>query len=152
MKKTFIILFSAFVLTSCAGLPTTQVNNYNPTDGIVMHTYNDSMQNAFFKEKPVYTKFCLEPSPDLGESASDSFILSDARESVGLKDGTKAVALGGRANLTLVTRTLMYRACELSMNLNADKDETLKIYDRFLDTIEKIAPHTATQIINNVAQ
>lgn len=151
MKKAAFLTVFCIMLSGCA-MPGNYTHNYSPTPGIVMHTYSDDLQNAFFKEGPVPTKYCLEPSPDLGESISEALNLTEGTEKLGVKDGSKAVPLGGRANLTLVTRTLLYRACELSLNLNADADETMKIYDKFLTTLEKIAPHTSTQIINNVSQ
>jgi hypothetical protein len=41
----------------------------------------------------------------------------------------------------LISRELMYRACELSLNINADTALTLQIYERFLRSLEEIAKH-----------
>jgi hypothetical protein len=54
--------------------------------------------------------------------------------------GERAVPLSHPTALVLLARELLFRACELSLNLDADAEETRDIYERFLATLEAIAP------------
>ncbi|MCP4980993.1 MAG: hypothetical protein GY935_10920 [Gammaproteobacteria bacterium] len=47
---------------------------------------------------------------------------------------------------TTNVREMLYRACELSMNLNADTKTTIEIYSKFLDPIEKITQTGAVAV------
>lgn len=61
-----------------------------------------------------------------------------AKGSVGVGDQHGIEDLGGRSAEVLITRELMYRACELSVNTNSDHDQSLAIYQMFLTSIEAI--------------
>lgn len=61
------------------------------------------------------------------------------KENVHIGEASGALSLGGMAPEVLITSELLYRACELCANLNADEELTLKIYQMFLDAVDKTA-------------
>ena len=105
-------------------------------------------QALIMKDPTSKERMCLAPGPDYSVTASRGV---NVGMGVGLPVGPKtqenlggdvsrgALSLGGRNPEVLLARELMYRACELSLNLNADQATTLWIYTRFLESIEKIA-------------
>ncbi|HBL16790.1 MAG TPA: hypothetical protein DD417_08585 [Elusimicrobia bacterium] len=89
---------------------------------------------------------CLTPPHDSVSGATGGIGLSVGvpgvpalKEGMTVERGKGELSLGGRSPAALISRELMYRACELSLNLNADKDTTLRIYERFLQALEKVA-------------
>lgn len=103
---------------------------------------DDAGKQAFvFKHVQGIEKFCRSPSPDFALTASEGVSLSvgSSQEGVGEDASKGALALGGRNPEVLVARELMYRACELALNINADPQTTRNIYTEFLAAIERIA-------------
>jgi hypothetical protein len=93
-------------------------------------------------------KVCSPRESDEGLGVSKGFDVSvpTGAGSVGFGEdvGDQAVALAHPTAIVLLARELLYRACELSLNLNADSEQTLAIYERFLRSLESIAPATQT--------
>lgn len=138
LNKVFILFSSVCILAGCAA-QAEFISNYSPTPGLTMHSFTDNLQNAFFKEDQIDTRFCLQPSPDVALSLNDGLNLdSDVSDTIGLTESATAVNLGGRGDLTLMTRELMYRACELSMNGNLSPQDSREVYNDFLDAVIKI--------------
>ncbi|HFC30403.1 MAG TPA: hypothetical protein ENJ44_05105 [Oceanospirillales bacterium] len=102
---------------------------------------NDS-KNAYFKDFNSMEKFCASRGSDSISVSQQEFQLGvsalDKSDNIGEESGSGAIALGGRSPTVLITRELMYRACELTLNINADNDKTLEIYKIFLDYVLKI--------------
>lgn len=98
---------------------------------------------AYVKDKNDTYRFCASRESDVEKTSSDGFMLGLSGLTNGEKFGEEAtdgaLSLGGRSPIVLVTREFMYRACELSMNLNTNKDDTIKIYQMFLDSIKNIS-------------
>ena len=90
-----------------------------------------------FKDKDSLERFCRSPNPDFasGQTSAVSLGLGNG-PSIGSSSGAMIDSLGGRSPALLITRELMYRACELALNLNANTDLSKEIYWRFLGTIE----------------
>jgi hypothetical protein len=85
---------------------------------------------------------CMAPFPDAVSVSGHETTLSAgvlAKEQVGRGSFRGGEGLGGRSADVLLARELLYRACELATNLQADQELTLKIYDRFLTTLESIS-------------
>ena len=75
-----------------------------------------------------------------------------AQKSIGEDVSRGAMSLGGRNPGVLIAHELLYRACELSLNLNADSALTLKIYERFLQSLELVVKaQTGTGVVAAVA-
>lgn len=142
--KTFIIpLVIIFLFAGCARTavkPTT-----TNISGVNLFTKEDTLRTTYFKDSQ---RFCLEPMLDATGTESEGVNLGlqqlGQSESIGESDSRGAVTLGGVSPEVLLASELMYRACELSMNLNADIKLSLEIYFRFLEAIEKLAPFAQT--------
>ena len=144
MMRYLGILLISWALVGCASMSGHYSSSFTPTEDVVMHSYSDDLQNAFFKKGNNPTRLCLEPAPDVAVSATDNVSLStQTGDSVGVQDGTSATSLGGRSGMALIAREMLYRACELSMNNNSSPEESIEIYERFLSSIEKISAHDA---------
>jgi len=89
---------------------------------------------------------CLAPAPDVADSSADSLKLSDAAgDTGGFTHGVTATGLGQlSANLQLA-REMLYRACELTSNLNTDLEDTKTIYNSFLKVIVDISTAAKAQ-------
>jgi len=87
---------------------------------------------------------CMAPFPDaIGSSSHDTTFSAGltSKEGVARQRTRGGERLGGRSADVLLSRELLYRACELAANLHADQELTLKIYDRFLTTLESISKY-----------
>lgn len=138
MPMAFI---SGCSLMSTPGSDVETLYERNGTDIILIPA---SYREAYFTKPASGERHCRAPDPDFTVQSSEGVSLSDAlastaSESVSLGGGQAAMSLGGRSPDLLITRELMYRACELASNINADEDTTIKIYTQFLKTIENIS-------------
>ena len=106
-------------------------------------------------------KVCLTPDPDALAGVGRSVAVgatgaaSAAAAAAGTTSGTPAPAgqsasvsgsasfnvanLGGRTQMVLLERDLLYRACEMSNNLQLTKAETLKVYASIIDKVIDLA-------------
>jgi len=106
-------------------------------NGLDLLVEDASRKTTIIKDRDSLERFCRSPNPDFasGQTSAVSLGLGNG-PSVGTSSGAMIDSLGGRSPALLITRELMYRACELSMNLNANTDLSKEIYWRFLGTIE----------------
>ncbi len=98
-------------------------------------------QSVYFKDLGSRERYCRSPQPDSVATFSEGVSVGSpigAGRGVGEDFSRGALSLGGRNPAVLISRELMYRACELSLNLNADTALTLQIYERFLRSLEEI--------------
>ncbi len=112
-------------------------------DGVDIVTTSASRQMVMIKSDSSTERYCRGPEPDsslaVGGGMTLSMPLASGMKSFGGEKHQESTALGGRNPAVLITRELLYRACELSMNLNADAASTLSIYREFLDIAQRIA-------------
>ena len=141
-----LVLSLAGLMAGCSpgsvlsSAPTAQLFDRDGTDIL---SEPASRNTSFFKDKSSTERVCRVPAPDFASTASQGFSVGLGLPGTGTKDigedaGKGALGLGGRDPEVLIVRELMYRACELSLNLNADQKTTLRIYDRFLRIVEKL--------------
>lgn len=98
-------------------------------------------QSVYFKDLGSRERYCRSPQPDTASTFSEGISLANplsGGRGVGEDASRGALSLGGRNPGVLISRELLYRACELSLNLNADTALTFKIYERFLRSLEEI--------------
>ncbi len=137
--------FSVFFLTACSvSTPTPQTNAYG---GLTTFTTTEDTETSLVKAPNNLHQFCASRESDAVSAPQTglSFGLGVggvSKESVGATSGTGALSLGGRDPLVLITRELMYRVCEISLNHNLNKEETIALYKYFIDKIITIAPLT----------
>ena len=105
--------------------------------GLDLVVEDASRKTTILKDKDSLERFCRSPNPDFasGQTSAVSLGLGHG-PSVGSSSGAMIDSLGGRSPALLITRELMYRACELALNLDANADLSKEIYWKFLATIE----------------
>jgi hypothetical protein len=108
-------------------------------DGLDVVLDRSDKQAYVFKDTDGTERFCRSPAPDFAVTASEGVSLGVSGRGVGEDASEGALGLGGRNPEVLVARELLYRACELSLNLNADPKTTRAIYTQFLNAIKDIA-------------
>jgi hypothetical protein len=109
-------------------------------DGIDVVLIPESYVATYFTSEISGERHCRAPEPDVTIQSSEGISLGDgAGDSIGFNDGEAAIALAGRSPSLLLTRELMYRACELTSNLNTDEEATIAIYEKFLEAITQIS-------------
>jgi len=137
-----IVLAVMMASSGCAlrtGTSKTAIRHFD-RDGVDMIAEPLTGQATLFVPTPgLPERFCRTPGADAVITVSEGISMPLlAGRSIGEDAARGAVALGGRDAAVLITRELLYRACELSVNLRADPELSVKIYERFLATVELI--------------
>ena len=105
--------------------------------GLDLVVEDASRKTTVIKDKNSAERFCRSPNPDFASGQSNAVSLGLPNgPSVGTSAGAMIDSLGGRSPALLITRELMYRACELSLNLDANADLSKEIYWKFLSLVE----------------
>jgi len=113
-------------------------------DGVSVFSIPEGLRETYFADPKSFERHCRAPSPDVSITSSEGVSFSGlpiggTGGGVGEDSAQGAVTLGGRDPAVLITRELMYRACELANNLKLSEKETLKLYRDTLDAIVKIS-------------
>lgn len=122
--------------------------------GLDLIVEDASRKTTIIKDKNSVERFCRSPNPDFasGQSSAVSLGLPNG-PAVGTSAGAMIDSLGGRSSVLLITRELMYRACELSLNLDANADLSKEIYWKFLNLVAKAMKSQSgyqTQLVRGV--
>lgn len=138
-KIHLVLLFSAIlVITGCstATPKPTITDNFN---GIHIYSTTSQIQSSFLKDKGSNQHFCDARGSDVADTHSDGFGISAAlvgkNEGISESSSHGAVALGGRSPAVLITREVMYRTCEMIMNLDLDNEVALDLYIKTLELV-----------------
>jgi hypothetical protein len=140
-----ISLIAVFLISGCAGLvsaPGTTEQELVERDGIDVALIPAAYREVYFSPSTSNERHCRAPDPDFSVQQSDKLSVSlptNGGESMGGGETQTGLNLGGRTQTVLITRELMYRACELAANINADADTSIAIYDKFLQAIQALA-------------
>jgi len=104
---------------------------------------DSTRQLTYLKDRGSTERFCRGPGADSAGTASQGVSLGvplyGAGGTIGESTARGAVGLGGRDPAVLLARELMYRACELASNTNADAATERQIYLKFLDAVVAIS-------------
>lgn len=142
MHLLCLLPVSALLLMACsANIPQPQVVERLGLDSI---STSATSSTAYIKTSSDTDRFCEGRGVDAVATSSSGFSLSGTvapgeNAGIGESDSSGALGLGGRDPTVLLARELLYRACELSLNLNLGLDDTKEIYYRFLQTIETVS-------------
>jgi hypothetical protein len=109
-------------------------------DEVVFHSAQRDILLTKSKKSEYY--FCLAPAPDTIMTQKDSDTLGIKQLSNALSDGIGSEALGGRNSAVLLTRELMYRACEFGANYNLTPEQAKDLY---LKQVQMLSSILATQ-------
>jgi hypothetical protein len=140
-KRIFILSLLIIFLTGCSikEAPSTKEIYRSGIDLIVME---ESSKVTYLKDNTTMEKFCASREIDSAQTFTQGVGLGISvgtlQDSISEQEGSGAVALGGRSPAVLITRELMFRACELALNLNLDSEKTIEIYKMFLDYTNKL--------------
>lgn len=139
--RTLYVFLMTLMLFGC--MPTPHHPIVLNRDGIDALVLTDDYKVTYIKKHGDLDRMCATPETDTvptGESGLSfgSSVLGKS-DVTGLKSGTGELSLGGRSPLVLITRELMFRACEMTNNLNCDEKTTREVYKMFLDTLEKLS-------------
>jgi len=162
-KKIFIL--SVLLLSGCVSAPGTNTKDIHYQDRVGVDTLlmPAEYREVYFNDGKTGDKHCRAPGPDFTVQASDGgsvggSFMPGTKDSLGLSSGESALSLGGRSPEVLLARELFYRACELSLNTNANSQQATDIYYHFLDAVVQLSKHqskietvSATDHTNSVA-
>lgn len=151
--RTVPALAAALALTGCAGTLPPQssqevfaerggVRGDGAAVGLEVLTVPEGQRVMLIKSPDDLERVCSPRESDQGFSVSEGVELSlpgAGGGAIGEEAGAKAVPLAHPTAIVLLARELLFRACELSLNLDADAAETRAIYERFLATLESVA-------------
>ena len=110
--------------------------------GLEVITVPEGQRVMLIKSPDDVERVCSPRESDEGFSVSEGLQLSlpgTEGGAIGEQAGAQAVPLAHPTTIVLLARELLFRACELSLNLDADAAETRAIYERFLVTVESVA-------------
>lgn len=143
----FLLLTTA--IWSLGGCGTTSPQSGRPEilierQGIDVVAADSARQFTYFKERGATERYCRGPGPDAITTSSSGVQLgvpaqAGALGEIGSSATRGGVDLGGRNPAVLISRELLYRACELASNINADPATERQIYKQFLDAIVTIS-------------
>lgn len=141
MVKLIPFLCLSFMVSACGG---THAPYLQRTHGIELHSSTTDLQTLFTKDAKDFTRLCASRMSDVADTSSSGVeaggkTLVGVNGQVGETSTHGAVDLGGRSAAVLMVREFMYRACELCLNLNLDKETALAVYYRFLDASVDLA-------------
>lgn len=139
-----LVLLPMILLNGCARLgaaPGTTEQQLVERDGVDVALIPAIYREVYFKPSTSTDRHCRAPDPDFSIQQNDQLSLAlpgYGSENIGGGETQTEQNLGGRTEKVLITRELMYRACELTSNINADSDTSTAIYDKFLRVIEAL--------------
>lgn len=141
-QKIYLSIF-VMLLSGCAtAVPEPKI--IQRAGGDVLITTDDH-KVAYFKKYGSLERVCAARSSDAVATDESGITLGFSglgkTESVGEMSGRGELGLGGRSPVVLITREFLFRACELSNNINADAQTTIDIYKTFLKSLETITQH-----------
>lgn len=140
---SFGLLFSLFFFSACSNT-TPKPHSYS-FGGLVTFTADEGVETSIIKSPESLHKYCAARESDAVSESQSGFSLGlglGGKDDASATSGGAAMSLGGRDPFLLVTREFMYRVCELSLNHNLTKEETITIYKYFIDKLIVIAPLT----------
>jgi hypothetical protein len=144
-KALFCCTLAVWALLGCANSSPGSRRSETVIDriGVDVVASDSTRQLTYLKESGSKERFCRGPGADAITTASQGVSaqipLRGSSVGVGEETTNGAVDLGGRNPAVLITRELMYRACELASNTNADGPAERQIYMQFLQVVLAIS-------------
>jgi hypothetical protein len=137
--RNFFLLITISFLSACASAPGGQTKQLAERDGVDVLLIPAAYREAYFSSTTSPDRHCRAPDPDFTVQQNDQLNITlpaNGNESLGAGDTQTEVNLGGRTEKVVLTRELMYRACELVANINADTATSIEIYTKFLQVLQ----------------
>lgn len=145
--RPILIACSACLLIGCSSLPSAsdgRSESLIDRQGVDVVAADAGRQLTYFKDQGSQERFCHTPPPDFSRTAGSGTsvglpTLAGGTAGIGSNLSKGSIDLGGRDPIVLISRELLYRACELATNTNADPATEREIYNKFLATLIEIA-------------
>ena len=144
MKFIFLLSWIVLIAACASKQQKADLNNVMVTSqGVSLISNHPEIINTYIKQQDVQSVYCLEPDPDIAVGFGSSLSLNasdeNSKATISGSEQESLISTGGLSPMVLVVRELMYRACELSMNTNANQQQSIAIYQNFLKTIETMS-------------
>lgn len=130
-----------FGLTACGGGFTSSSGpKVVKSDDVTVISQSATRRAVFFKNVETdYEKICMSAPPDSANSYEEgaSILLPAAGGTTGVSEGAgrSALALGGRSPSALITREILYRTCELMLNMNASPEKMEEVFFKAMSAV-----------------
>ena len=135
-------------LASCATLNDhTQDQKVTRVGNETVITWPADQKHVYLKEKDSARQLCTSTGPDfaIASSAGGSVgVGGSTGDSLGANAGQADLSLGGRSPSVLIVRDLLYRSCELTMNISASAEKAEEIFFKTLEVV-KVVVNTQTE-------
>lgn len=141
--RTLVIGLS-FMLAACeGGFGNSNTPKMVKSDDVKVMSRPADVHAILFKNiRTDFEKVCMSPPPDSAATYDEgvSLQLPGAVGGEGIAEGAGkgALGLGGRSPSTLITREVLYRTCELMMNMNASPEKMEEVFFKVLAVLVKI--------------
>lgn len=106
--------------------------------GVDVIASDASQTVSYIKEGTSSDQFCAGTGSDFAAYSSKGLSLA-GKDSIGFSDNHGVAGFGGRTELVLIAREMMFRACELSLNTNSNREQSIEIYKMFLTAVSQMA-------------
>lgn len=150
MKHSIVFALAPLVLVSaCASDPFAAAPRKVKADGLTFLS-TDSEREAALIQTQEGTEVCLGPFSDAVPAGSTNLSLTlganlgGGTDSASEGSASGAEILGGRSPAVLITREILYRTCELTLNADLNKTEATALFETALDHIATIAASEAS--------
>jgi len=137
--KAGLLSMSILALSGCVGMSPIRETQTMSVGGVDIIAKSAEDEVIVFRSPGDQEQYCIAPAPDAVASYGQGVSLAIPNNSVGETSNVSADILGGRNPATLISRELLYRGCEFSLNFNLNKEEATTIFNNVLDAIVKIS-------------
>jgi hypothetical protein len=142
MLRSFLIVSFALGLIGCATSPPQP--HIQQVNGLMVVSTTADVEGLIIKDRNSSEQMCAGRMVNVSDTSDVSLGISQATTAESIGGSTGVVSLGGINPAVHMTSELMYRACELSLNLNLDDKDSAKIYDAVLAAVVTISGHYST--------
>ena len=140
IRRAAAIICAGAGMTACASDPFGDGVSSVHTDGDVeMFTRNPELDVVVFKSPGDVERFCMSAETDAVPTDSVGFALSYRGAQASETSGAGAGILGGRSASVLISRDILYRTCEITLNYDLQKDEALALFRLALEKVQAVA-------------
>lgn len=155
MKLWFIPIIFSLTQIGCSNV--SRENNLKiqsiPEQSSIVYA-NAEHRMMMISDPKSFRRFCAEPAPDasisITDSESEKVDVLGKEEKMGDTTSEVASSLGGRNSTVLLARDILYRACELLANTNANFMQSREIFLQSLKTIEALGAESQATISSKI--
>ncbi len=144
-RLAFVVFTVSLVFTAGCSRPVNIKPDVLDHGSVLIYQGDSGTSSTFLRRPNSKDIMCRGPYVDVvktqSEQANIGLSILGGAEPIGAGESQGAISLGGMSPEVLIASELLYRACELAANINADKELTLKIYERFLQIVNKTSAH-----------